>query len=67
MSGRLRMVKWTRELMKNYKPPTPKQSEKHKIKEQKIMKELMESDFHEIEIGLLVHKELALNQQNELL
>ena len=51
MSGRIRMVKWTRELMKNYNPPTPKQSEKHKIKEQKIMKELMESDFHEIEIG----------------
>ena len=42
------MVKWTGELMKNYKPPTPKQLEKRKIREQKIMKELYESDFHEI-------------------
>ena len=29
-------------------PPTPKQLEKRKIREQKIMKELYESDFHEI-------------------
>jgi len=48
MSGRVRMVKWTRELMKNYNPPTPKQLEKHKIRELKLMKELYESDFHEI-------------------
>ena len=48
MSGRVRMVKWTRELTKNYKPPTPKQLERLKIREQKIMKELYESDFHEI-------------------
>jgi hypothetical protein len=48
MSGRVRMVKWTRELMKNYKPPTPKQLERHKIREQKIMKEIYESDLHEI-------------------
>ena len=46
MSGRIRMVKWTRELMKNYKPPTLKQLERHKIREQKIMKELYESDFY---------------------
>ena len=31
-----------------YKPPTPKQLEKCKITEQKIMKELYESDFHEM-------------------
>ena len=48
VSGRIRMVKWTRELLKNYKPPTPKQLEKLKIREQKLMKELYESDFHEI-------------------
>ena len=48
MSGRIRMVKWTRELMKNYKPPTPKQIERLKIREHKIMKEIYESDFHEI-------------------
>ena len=48
VSGRVRMVKWTRELMKNYKPLTPKQLERLKIREQKIMKELYESDFHEI-------------------
>ena len=34
--------------MKNYKPPTPKQLKKFKIREQKIMQELYESDFHEI-------------------
>ena len=48
LSGRVRMFKWTRELMKNYKPQTPKQLERLKIREQKIMKELYESDFHEI-------------------
>ena len=48
MSGRIRMVKWNRELMMNYKPPTPKQLERLKIREQKIMKEIMEDDFHEI-------------------
>ena len=48
MSGRVRMVKWTRELLKNDKPPTPKQLERLKIREQKIMKELYESHFHEI-------------------
>ena len=32
----------------NYKTPTPKQLEILKIREQKIMKELYESDFHEI-------------------
>ena len=48
MSGRVRMVKWTRELMKNYKPPTPKQLKRIKIREQKIMKKLYESDFYEI-------------------
>ena len=42
------MVKWTRELMKNYTPPTLKQLEKRKIREQKLMKEIYESDFHEI-------------------
>ena len=30
------------------KPPTPKQLERHKIREQKLMKELYESDFYEI-------------------
>jgi len=48
ISGIMRMVKWTREIMKNYKPPTPKQLEKRKIREQKIIKELYVSDFHEI-------------------
>ena len=48
MSGRVRMVKMKRELMKNYKPPIPKQLEKLKIREQMIIKELYESDFHEI-------------------
>ena len=46
MSGRIRMVKWTRELMKNYKPPTPKQLERLKIREQKthdIIKSLYNS------------------------
>ena len=48
MSGRVRMVKWTRELMKNYKPLTAKQLERLKIREQKLMKELYETDFYEI-------------------
>ena len=49
MSGRMRMVKWVRLYQNpNYKSPTPKQLEKHKIREQKIMKELYESHFHEI-------------------
>ena len=51
MSGRVRMVKWTRELMKNYKPPTPKKLKRLKIREQKIMKELYETDFHGITWG----------------
>ena len=48
MSGRVRMVKWTREIMKNHKPRTPKQILKEKIRIDKIKKELYESDFHEI-------------------
>ena len=48
ISGRVRMVKWTRESLKNYKRPTPKQLKKLKIIEQKIMKELYNSDFHKI-------------------
>ena len=48
MSGRVRMVKWTREIMKNHKPRTPKQIQKEKIRIDKIMKKLYESDFHEI-------------------
>ena len=48
MSGRIIMVKWSRQLLKNYKAPTPKQLEILKIREQKLMKELYESNFHEI-------------------
>ena len=48
MSGRVRMVKWTREIMKNHKPRTHKQILKEKIKIDKIKKEICESDFHEI-------------------
>ena len=45
----MRMVKWVRLYQNpNYKTPTLKQLEKLKIREQKIMKELSESDFHEI-------------------
>jgi len=40
MSGRVRMVKWTREIMKNHKPRTPKQIEKMKIRENKIIESL---------------------------
>ena len=49
LSGRMRLTKWIRLYQNpNYKPPTPKQLERLKIREQKIMKELYESDFHEI-------------------
>jgi len=49
MSGRMRMVKWVRLYhSKPYKTKTPKQIEREKLRFQKIMKELMESDFHEI-------------------
>ena len=49
ISGRLRLTKWIRLYQNpNYKTPTPKQLEKRKTKEQKIMKELYQSDFHEI-------------------
>ena len=48
MSGRVKMVKWTREIMKNHKPRTPKQILKEKIRTDKIKKEVMVSDFHEI-------------------
>ena len=48
MSGRIRIVKWTRELLKNYKTPTPKQLERLKIREQKLIKGLYETDFYEI-------------------
>ena len=45
----MRLTKWIRLYQNpNYKPPTPKQLEKRKITEQKIRKELYESDFHEI-------------------
>ena len=49
MSGRMRMVKWVRlYYSKPYKPKTPKQIEREKLRVKKIMKEMMESDFHEI-------------------
>ena len=49
ISGRMKLTKWIRLYQNpNYKPLTPKQLEKRKIREQKIMKELYESDFHEI-------------------
>jgi hypothetical protein len=45
----MRLTKWIKLYQNpNYKPPTLKQLEKRKIREQKIMKELYESDFHEI-------------------
>ena len=49
MSGRMRLTKWIK-LYQNptYKAPTPKQLERLKIQKQKLMKELYESDFHEI-------------------
>ena len=49
MSGRMRMVKWVKLYQNpNFKPPTPKQLERLKIREQKLIKELYELDFHEI-------------------
>jgi len=48
MSGRIIMVKWSRQLLKNYKAPNSKQLESLKIREQKLMKELYDSDFHKI-------------------
>ena len=49
MSGRMRLTKWIRLYQNpNYKLTTPKQLERLKIREQKIRKELYESDFHEI-------------------
>jgi len=49
ISGRMKLTKWVRLYQnRNYKPSTPKQLEKLKIREQKLMKELYESDFHEI-------------------
>ena len=45
----MRLTKWVRLYQNpNYKTPTPKQLEKLKIRAQKLMKELYESDFHEI-------------------
>ena len=45
----MRLTKWVRLYQNpNYKPLTPKQLEKRKTKEHKLMKELYESDFHEI-------------------
>ena len=49
MSRRMRMVKWVRLYQNpNYKKPTPKKLERHKRREQNLMKELYEYDFHEI-------------------
>ena len=49
LSERMRMVKWGKLYQNpNFKPPNPLLLEKRKIREQKIMKELYESDFHEI-------------------
>ena len=49
MSGRMRLSKWIKLYQNpNYKPPTPKQLKRLKIREQKLMNELYESDFHEI-------------------
>ena len=45
----MRLTKWVKLYQNpNYKPSTSKQLEKLKIREQKIMKELYDSDFHEI-------------------
>ena len=45
----MRLSKWIRLYENpNYKPLTPKQLKRLKIREQKIMKELYESDFYEI-------------------
>ena len=48
MSRRVIMAKWKREIMKNHKPRTAKQILKEKIRTDKIKKEVMVSDFHEI-------------------
>ena len=49
LSGRMRLTKWVRLYQNpNYKPATPKQLKRLKIREQKLMKELYESHFHEI-------------------
>ena len=49
MSGRMRLTKWIRLYQNpNYKPPTLKQLERLKTREQKIKKELYDSDFYEI-------------------
>ena len=46
MSGRMRLSKWTRLYHNpNYKPPNENQKLKEKLRVQKIMKRLMESDF----------------------
>ena len=45
----MRLNKWIKLYQNpNYKPPTPKQLERLKIREQKLMKELYETDFYEI-------------------
>ena len=45
----MRLTKWIRLYQNpNYKTPTPKQLERLKIREQKIMKEIYELDFYEI-------------------
>ena len=45
----MRLTKWIRLYQNpNYKPPTLKQLERLKIREQKLMKELYQSDFYEI-------------------
>ena len=49
MSGRMRLVKWIRyyqNLRKRF--PTLKELERTAVRENKIRKELEESDFHEI-------------------
>ena len=47
MSARMRMVKWVRLYhSKNYKLPTPKQLEKRKIREQKLI-ESLSNDFED--------------------
>ena len=49
ISGRMRLTKWIRLYQNpNYKPLTPKQLKRLKIREQKLMRELYDSDFHEI-------------------
>ena len=45
----MRLTKWVKLYQNpNYKPLTSKQLEKLKIREQKLIKELNESDFYEI-------------------